>query len=350
MKTLLIDGDWNLKRNFLKRENMFAKGEHCGGSYGFLESLRTVVNKVMPDRASVMWDGMMGGKLRHDIYPGYKIDRDKSWDEDSYRMDEIEIGEEAKKKYSSLSQKIKVKNYLEELYVRQSEVEFVEADDLIAQYVITKPDDEQVYIFSTDKDYRQLIVKEGVSVIIPKKNETNTTEYTYLNRDNFKKEFGYIPDNILLLRCFEGDVSDSIHGVDGIAKKSLLKHFPRFADEIYDIDRLIQEAVTLYQSHPIKIFEKIIGSRSVIKRNDRLMNLHHPLLTEQAISEVDDLHNCIIVENEDFTKRSVANAMTMMVKDGYNKLVWNEDMNWFFQPFFRLVAKETEYSKKMING
>ena len=69
MKTLIVDGDWNLKRNFMKRETMFAKGEHCGGSFGFLESLRSVVNKVMPDRTIVMWDGNMGGKMRYEIYP-----------------------------------------------------------------------------------------------------------------------------------------------------------------------------------------------------------------------------------------------------------------------------------------
>ena len=38
MKTILIDGQWNLKRNFYKKKNYSAKGELCGGSFGFLES------------------------------------------------------------------------------------------------------------------------------------------------------------------------------------------------------------------------------------------------------------------------------------------------------------------------
>ncbi len=106
-RTLIIDGEWNLKRNFEKRNTMFANGEHCGGSFGFLESLRAIVNKTMPDRVVVVWDGMMSGKLRHDIYPLYKANRDKSFDEDSYRMDDMLIEQEKRRKYSILQQKIK---------------------------------------------------------------------------------------------------------------------------------------------------------------------------------------------------------------------------------------------------
>lgn len=172
MRTLIVDGDWNLKRNFMKRETMFAKGEHCGGSFGFLESLRAVINKEMPDRTIVMWDGVMGGKMRYEIYPNYKKDRDKSWDEDSYYLTESEINYESKRKYSRLTQKIKVKNYLEELYIRQVETELVEADDLIAKYILLKEPDEIITIFSSDKDYYQLI-EEGVSVLRPSDNFTN---------------------------------------------------------------------------------------------------------------------------------------------------------------------------------
>jgi 5'-3' exonuclease len=342
MKTLLLDGNWNLKRNFLKRENMFAKGEHCGGSFGFLESLRAVINKEIPDRAVVFWDGIAGGKLRHDIYPHYKENRDKSWDEESYLLTEAETGYEATRKYSQLTQKIKVKNYLEELYIRQSEVNLIEADDLIAKYVLLKEPDEVIVIFSSDKDYYQLI-KEGVSVLRPSDNFLITYK-------NFKETFGYIPENALIMKCFEGDISDSIPGVDGVGEKSILKYFPRFADEVYDIERFIKESIEAYQKKKIKLFEKIIGCRRTIERNDKLMNLHHPFLTKEAIEEVETIRECVIVEDNNFTQRSITNAMKMMIKDGYNKLVWQENMEFFFRPFFRLVAKETEYSRKILGN
>ncbi len=342
MKTLLIDGDWNLKRNFMKRETMFAKGEHCGGSFGFLDSLRSVINKEMPDRTVVMWDGVMGGKMRYEIYPNYKKDRDKSWDEDSYYLSEHELDYESKRKYSRLTQKIKVKNYLEELYVRQIEAELVEADDLIAKYILLKEPDENIIIFSSDRDYYQLI-QEGVSVLRPSDNLLITIK-------NFKEIFGYTHENSLIMKCFEGDDSDSITGVDGIGEKSILKYFPRFVDEAYDIDRFIKESIEAYQKKQIKFYEKIIGCRRVIERNKKLMDLNHPFLTQEAIDEVESIRECVIIEDNSFTQRSISNAMKMMIKDGYNKLVWQENMEFFFRPFFRLVAKETEYSRKILGN
>jgi 5'-3' exonuclease len=326
----------------MKRENMFSKGEHCGGSFGFLESLRSVVNKEMPDRTVVMWDGVLGGKLRHDIYPQYKENRDKSWDIDSYLLSETEIGHEAIKKYSQLTQKIKVKNYLEELYIRQAEVELVEADDLIAKYILLKEPDETIVIFSSDKDYYQLI-KEGVSVLRPSDNLLITI-------NNFKEIFGYTHENALIMKCFEGDDSDSITGVDGIGEKSIIKYFPRFVDEVYDVERFIKESVEAYQKKQIKFYEKIIGCRRIMERNHKLMDLHHPFLTQEAIDEVEGIRDCVIVEDNNFTQRSITNAMKMMIKDGYNKLVWQENMEFFFRPFFRLVAKETEYSRKILGS
>ena len=94
MKELLIDGEWNLKRNFMKRQDLFSKGEHCGGSYGFLDSLRSIVDKTMPDRVVVFWDGIMSGIFRKEMYPTYKGKRDKSWEEESYFFTNEEIDEE----------------------------------------------------------------------------------------------------------------------------------------------------------------------------------------------------------------------------------------------------------------
>lgn len=321
---------------------MFAKGEHCGGSFGFLESLRSVINKIMPDRVVVMWDGPMGGKMRYEIYPNYKKDRDKSWDENSYYISEEEIDYEAKKKYSRLTQKIKVKNYLEELFIRQVEVDLIEADDLIAKYVLSKDEDEIIVIFSSDKDYYQLI-SEGVSVLRP-------SDDLMITISNFKEVFGYTHENALIMKCFEGDDSDSITGVDGVGEKSILKYFPRFVDEPYDVERFIKESIELYQQKKIKLFEKIIGCRRIMERNIKLMDLHNPFLTEQAIEEVKEIRECLIVEDTSFTQRSISNAMKMMVKDGYDKHVWKENMEFFFRPFFRLVAKETEYSRKIIGN
>lgn len=341
MRTLLIDGNWNLKRNFAKRENMFAKGEHCGGSFGFLDSLRSVVNKTLPDRCVCFWDGPMSGKLRFDIFPGYKSKR-KDFDEDSYMMNDLDLKEEAKRKYSSLQQKIKVKNYLEELYIRQAEVELIEGDDLIALYALTRDEDEEVEIFSADKDYYSLIT-DKVSVIRPSDNLKLTPK-------NFREAMGYTHENALMLKCFEGDDSDEIPGIKGVALTTILKHFPRFADEKYTIDRLIEEAVFLYSKNKLKVFEKVIGCRQVFERNRKLMDLTNPFVNEIARQEVADIHQCVITNDDDVTQRSITNAMKMMINDGYKQFVYQENLDMFFRPFYRLVTKEKEFTKKMLQG
>lgn len=342
MKVLLIDGNWNLKRNYMKLNEMFSlKGEHCGGSFGFMDSLRSVINHVLPDRVVVFWDGESSGKLRKDIYNVYKSNRDKPWMNSSQHMNNNIIEYEEKRKYSILNQKIKVKNYLEELFVRQIEVDFIEADDLIAQYILTREPDESIVIFSSDKDFYQLI-NENVSILRP-------SDKFFITIHNFKKTFGYTLDNSLLLKCFEGDESDNISGVEGIGLKTILKFFPKFSEEKYDIERIISESVDIYRQKKLKNLEKIIGCRRIIERNMKLMNLKEPFLNDTAIREIDEIRSTVLCSNDSFMDRSINNAMKLMIKDGYTKHVFNEDMDLFFKPFYRLVVKEKEFSKKMLN-
>ena len=201
MRTLIVDGEWNLKRNYNAREIYSSNGEHCSGVFGFLENLGMILNKTLPDRVIVVWDGDMSGKLRHDTYPLYKHDH-KSWDEESYVRTEEELDSEVRKKVSIGNQKRKLKNLFENLFIRQVEVEYIEGDDLIAQYVLTREPDEHILIYSRDQDYYQLI-DENVSVYRPVDN-------IILTPKNFRKLLGYTHKNCLLYKCFKGDASDNI--------------------------------------------------------------------------------------------------------------------------------------------
>ena len=79
------------------------------------------------------------------------------------------------------------------------------------------------------------------------------------------------------------------------------------------------------------------------------MDLKRPFLTDEASQEIEELRTCLIYSNEDFNDRSINNAMKMMVKDGYVRHVFNSDMESFFKPFYRMVTKEKEFSKKSLN-
>jgi len=340
-KVLLIDGEWNLKRNFMKRQDLFSKGEHCGGSYGFLDSLRSIVDKTMPDRVVVFWDGIMSGIFRQKMYPLYKSGRNKSWDEESYYFTDDEIDEERQNKYSTLKQKIKIKNYLEELCVRQVEVEYVEADDLLGLYVKNKSKNENVLIYSSDKDFHQLI-DENVSVIRPSDGKLITV-------NNFKEIFGYTHKNALFAKCIEGDTSDCISGLKGVGMKKMETYFPRFFDERYTLDELIKEAEDKYKEKPLKIYEQIINGRQVIELNRELMNLRNPMVNQKAIDDVSEILDCIIIMPSVEQERGINNAMNLFIKDGFNMHIFKNDLSLFFRPFNRLISKEKEYSSKIID-
>lgn len=346
MKVLILDGNWNLKRNYERHtELVSSRGDACSGSFGFLDSLRSVLNHNLSiDRVCTFWDGLASGVLRYDLYPAYKNNRNKSFEIESYLMTPEQIDDAERKKFSILQQKIKVKNYLEELFIRQLEVDTVEADDLIAQYCLTKQEDEEIIIFSRDKDYLQL-VDDKISVLRPSSKTGEGNEL--ITKANFKSKFGYIIENALTLRCFEGDTSDCIQGIDGVALTTILKYFPRFNDEIYTIDRFIEEAVELYTNSKKKpkALEKIIGSRKVFERNYKLMNLKEPFLTEQAIVEIEEIRECVIATPE----RSIYNAQKMLSSDGMISLIWQNNVDLFFRPFYALSVKEKEYAKKMLN-
>ena len=336
MVTLLIDGNWSLKKNFKKRQGLEANGRLCGGSFGFIDSLRAVTNKILPDRVIVMWDGFNAGKLRYDIYKPYKANRKKDWEAEEYIISTDGTGletEEEIEKYEMALQKEVINKFLSSFYVRHLDIKNIEADDLIAYYILnsTNPD-EKIVINSRDKDYNQLIN--------PKVSILNPDNFELITVNNFKSIFGYTVENALLMKCFEGDKSDKISGVNGITIKNLLEHFPAMADEKYMYNRLVEESYNKKREKKLKYYDTIIGARNVLYRNAQLMNLRQPFINEEVKIEMQKImHEPLIDENF-----SIKSAMSLFMSSGFNKFVKNEHLDLFFAPYFRIINKEKEYS------
>jgi len=335
-RTLLIDGQWNLKRNFYKRKDLMgANRKLCGGTFGFLDSTKSVINRLMPDRVIVFWDGFHAGKLRYNIYKPYKANRKKNWENET-RVIATEghgiTNEKDAEDFQLLSQKIDVQVYLEELFVRQAELDYIEADDLIAYYILgCKNPDEHIYIYSRDQDFFQLI-SDNVSMV-------NPDSMDIITKTNFKEKYGYVVDNALLLKCFSGDSSDGISGVHGVGVPTLLKHFPDMITEKYTYGRLVEECYEKQKKKKLKTYEKIIQAQDTLYRNAELMNLKKPFLNQEAIDEVDKIR--VSTFNDE---GSIENAMKMFAKDGFNQFFGTDN---FFGPFYNLMAKEKEYEESL---
>lgn len=342
-KTLLVDGTWNLKRNFYKRESLLnSRGSLCGGTYGFIDSLRSVVNRTMPDRVVVFWDGFHAGKLRYNEFPFYKKSREKDWKNEERIIASEGIGDaEDTRKFELFKQKMEVQRYLDELFVRQIEVDYVEADDLLAYYIIKKPASENAIIYSRDRDFLQL-VSDSVSIITPDSMEV-------INPSNFKEKIGYTHENALLIKCFTGDDSDDIDGVQGIGEETLFKHFPLLREEKYTFQRLVDEGSLIQEQRvsskpkkkPLAKINKIMDSSNVLYRNAKLMNLKSPYINMEGINEV-----VTILNNSLDEERSIEDAMQMFSSDGFMNISGSADLSVFFAPFYSLKTKELEFSRK----
>ena len=106
-KTLLVDGNNLIKIGVHGVKDFFHSGKHIGGVWHFINTLRRFIETEGFDKVVVFWDGESNSTVRKSIYPQYKENRRESMNEYKYE--------------SYLYQQSRVKQYLEEIFVRQVE-------------------------------------------------------------------------------------------------------------------------------------------------------------------------------------------------------------------------------------
>lgn len=306
--------------------DLFSGTEHIGGIYHFINTIKKFLEEHNYDKVIVCWDSESNTSVRKELYPGYKANRKNEMTEDQYE--------------SYLHQRQRVKQYLEEVFVRQIEVPNNEADDLIGQYCKIALD-EDITIFSADKDLTQLI-SQRVQIYSPIKKEY------YKFGDNIslnKVEFPH--QNVLLTKVFVGDKSDNISGIDGLGEKTLVKLFPMLQEKSCTIAEILDNARVIGQEKKVpKIIGKILTGESkngifgeeFYNTNLKIVDLGNPLITDEAKELVEEVYK----ERIDPTDRGYKNLMKMMMADGLFKYLPKDDNAWvnFIKPFLKLSRKE----------
>jgi DNA polymerase-1 len=332
VKTLLVDGDNLFKIGFHGAKDVFNDGAHVGGVFYFVSVLRKFLIEHNHDKVVVFWDGDSNSSIRKSIYPQYKANR---------RQDDMN-----EYKYESyLYQKSRIKQYLEEIFVRQVEMHDNEADDLIAYYCNVAKD-EKIIIFSADKDLTQLISAD-VTIYSP------ITKQYFKNGDMISLNKVNIPHyNVLLTKVFTGDKSDNIEGIEGLGEKTLLKYFPELQDKPCTIEEILDNARNIPQKKPIKVLNNILTGKSkstilgeeFYATNKKIVDLSNPLITDDG----KELVMQILTEDIDPTDRGYKNLMRMMMEDGLFKYLPKNDEAWvnFLKPFMKLIRKEKRNTNK----
>ncbi len=329
-KTLLIDGNNLLKIGFHGVKDFFHEGKHVGGIWHFLNTTRRFIEEENFDKVCVFWDGEGSSLARKIIYPQYKENRKPGYDF---------------KEESFYEQKHRVKQYLEEMFVRQVDINNNEADDLIAYYCQIA-NDENITIFSSDKDLTQLI-SQNVSIYSPSK------RLTYKKGDFIKLQEVEIPHyNVKTYKIISGDKSDNIDGIYYLGEKTLVKLFPEILDrEVSFNDILTRAEVLLTEDKENKILQNLLSGKTksgiygneFFEINNKIVDLSNPLITEEG-KEIVKLYYSETLDPEG---RGHRNLIRMMMEDGFFKFLPKHDEAWvnFVKPFMKLTRKEKKQFK-----
>jgi 5'-3' exonuclease len=326
MSVLLVDGDNLLTIGFYGVKNYFYKGEHIGGIFHFLNTLRRSFEHYQLEKIVVFWDGQDGSHERRKLYVHYKENR----------RQRTRSEEEA---HSYSYQRNRVKQYLEELYVRQGEFEYCETDDCIAYY--SQNTKEDIIIYSSDGDLTQL-VNERVKIYNPSHQKLYSTNETFVyNHEDI------LIENIKIVKMFCGDSSDNIAGIKGMGIKRFLTFFPELKTEKLTIPQIKEKTNMLFENdkHNKTLANLLTGvtkygvfGDEFFDINEKIVSLESPFLTDDAKETIESLIN----EELDQEGRSYKNAMKMMTEDGIFNVLPKSDDAWikFLNPFLRLTRKE----------
>lgn len=362
--TLVVDATFLLKRSFKateKSEEYINSKGHYGALYLFMTTLRKLVRELGVNKIMLMWDGENGGKLRHDIYPEYKANREgKEWYNRTV-LTAAQIREQKQSKRTMLAQAMRVKSYCEELFIRQVEAHEVEGDDLIAYYCLKYHKDEKITIYTGDEDALGLVELENVGVYLGKKNMV-------FNKHNYFLHFDYHYSNAYLMKTLCGCSSDNIKGIEGLGEKTLLNNFPDLKNRPFSYQELILGADEINTERStgkgklkkprLKVLDGIINGTSLrynmvkgidesvdlgdefYEINLKLVNLMEPMMTPEAIEELTD--NSELPINSD--NRGSKQLLRKMTEDLFLQ-GFGDNFQKYVEVFYPVILREKEIAK-----
>lgn len=326
IKTLLIDGNALFKTAYYGVKYTSYKGNKIGGIFSSLNMIRKLINENIISRIVIFWDGEDSIQSRVKIYPDYK-----------FRRRQNEMSSEEIDNYHF--QKIRIKEYLEELFIRQYVTVDCEADDAIAYYSHNKKPNESILIVTNDRDLLQLLSEDIHVYLLDKK--------FIIDPNNFQMFFPYYFKNVKLIKIITGDKSDSIHGIQGLGSDNAIEILIDLVPDIRTREVQLDEVFEVCERNKSnKICQNILTGKApsgifgkeFYDINEQIIDLNTPLI------DGEDEENVKLILNErlDPTNRRFKNLLKMMIQDGTIRLVPGQLERWeeFALPFIKIIRNE----------
>jgi 5'-3' exonuclease len=342
IRTLLVDGSYLLQRSFHGAKDVYnSKGIHIGGLYQFLTTTRKLIKEHMITKVVIFWDGENSGIQRHRIDSNYKSNRiNKEWYK-KIELSERDIKREEKKEESILFQRMRIKAYLEEIFIRQVEILGIEADDLIAAYCLKYNNIEELFLYSSDRDFAQLL-DLNITILFPNIDQP-------VNKANYMMYFNHHYSNALMLKIICGDTSDNIDGIEGMGEDTLLKYFPEIKFKHLTVreickkaDEINQERV-LNKKKPLKALDNLLHNINRLKTNFQLVNLREPMINDEVRTELDNIDSPLSLED-----RGSKNLIKMMKEDEF-LTVYGSTFVQYVEPFYTVIMCERDLYQRSIS-
>lgn len=195
---------------FIKRPLRNAEGENISALFGFFNFLFKLIDDLNPEFLAIVMDSRTP-TFRHELYPEYKQNREKTPDDLHAQVPMIE----------------KVLDALQLPCLRK---DGFEADDVMATLATQcEKEKRECFIISGDKDLLQL-VSDQVKILKP-----NGDLFETMDKAAVKEKWQITAGQVIDYLALAGDSSDNVPGVKGIGPKtaaSLLQKFNNL-DTIY---------------------------------------------------------------------------------------------------------------------
>lgn len=203
-------------------------GHYCNALELFFHTLFTIMTFQRPSHLVVCWDAGRN-TFRKELWELYKSNRQST--------------------PTPLRQQFELAyDICEQLGIAQVRDSRYEADDFAGTIASKMSSQIPVRIYTRDKDYFQLI-DERVKIWYGMADLKKVKEWrkvhhmppclpsrvVLIDRHVLKKEFGYYPESVPMIKCLFGDASDNIPGVSGMGESRSIKLAAHYAslDELY---------------------------------------------------------------------------------------------------------------------
>jgi len=274
-KLVLIDGNSLFYRAFyalplLQNE----KGEYTNAIYGFCNFLIKIIEDLKPTHIMVAFDASKH-TFRHDLYAAYKGTR---------KAMPPELASQAQP----------LRDLLKIMGVKVLEKKEIEADDILGTIAHRFSDD--TTIVTGDRDCFQLI-DANTDVCFTKK---GLSEIQKIDVEEFKKQYGFMPINIIDYKALRGDSADNIPGGKGIGEKTALT----LIQEYTNIENIFQNISSISGS----LKDKLLASKDMIFLSKQLATIDNNVDIE---CEFDDckfsfpFSKCVFDRMEELNFRSI---------------------------------------------